>query len=90
VRVTAAGTKAFVVNYCIDGRERRITIGAYPDWSVAAAREQAKALKRDIDRGVDPLGKRIDDREAPTVHELWSGLRGAEQRPPPHQSRRSW
>jgi integrase len=72
VRVTAAGTKAFVVNYRIDGRERRITIGAYPDWSVAAAREQAKALKRDIDRGVDPLGKRIDDRAAPAGHDLWA------------------
>jgi integrase len=72
LRVTAAGAKAFVVNYRIDGRERRITIGAYPDWSVAAAREQAKALKRDVDRGIDPLGKRIDDREAPTVHDLWT------------------
>ncbi len=44
VRVTAAGAKAFILNYRAGGRERRYTIGAYPDWSVAAAREEAKDL----------------------------------------------
>ena len=38
VRVTAASAKAFVLNYRIGGRERRYTIGSYPDWSAAAAR----------------------------------------------------
>src|ERR1700731_2501740 len=42
IRVTAAGAKAFVLNYTIAGRERRLTIGGYPAWSVAAAREQAQ------------------------------------------------
>ena len=40
IRVTAAGTKSFVLNYTIAGRERRLTIGGYPAWSVAAARDQ--------------------------------------------------
>lgn len=71
VRITAAGAKAFVLNYRSAGRERRITIGSYPDWSVMAAREEAKELKRRIDRGEDPLGKRIEAREAPTVNDLW-------------------
>ena len=34
VRVYAAGAKSFFLNYRIDGRERRYTIGAYPLWSV--------------------------------------------------------
>ncbi len=42
VRATASGAKAFILNYRASGRERRYTIGAYPDWSVAAAREEAK------------------------------------------------
>lgn len=71
VRITAAGAKAFILNYYIHGRERRFTIGSYPDWSVAAARDEAKRLKRDIDQGHDPLGKRIENREAPTVNDLW-------------------
>jgi integrase len=70
VRVTAAGAKAFILNYRTSGRERRITIGAYPVWSVAAAREEAKQLKRQVDRGEDPMGQRHTNRAAPTVKDL--------------------
>ena len=45
VRTTAAGAKSFVLNYRSGGRERRLTIGSYPDWPLAKAREQARALK---------------------------------------------
>ena len=52
-RVTAAGGRAFVVNYRrkSDGLERRLTIGSFPDWSTPAAREEAKRLKRSVDGG---------------------------------------
>src|SRR4051812_15106554 len=67
LRVTAAGAKAFVLNYRINGRERRYTIGSYPDWSVVAAREEAKRLKREIDRGIDVMGNRHIERAVPTI-----------------------
>ncbi|HWW35779.1 MAG TPA: integrase arm-type DNA-binding domain-containing protein, partial [Xanthobacteraceae bacterium] len=72
LRVTANGARAFVLNYRhkADGRERRVTIGAFPDWSAAAAREEAKRLKREIDGGADPVGDQEADRAAPTVAEL--------------------
>lgn len=70
VRITAAGARSFVLNYRINGRERRHTIGQFPAWSVRAAREEAATLKRDIDRGRDPLAEREDNRAAPTVAEL--------------------
>jgi integrase len=71
-RVTAAGGRSFVVNYFrkADGRERRFTIGAFPDWSVAAAREDAKRLKREIDGGADPVGAHQENRAAPTIADL--------------------
>ncbi len=69
-RVTAGGAKAFILNYRVGGRERRYTIGGYPDWSVAAARDEAKRLKRLVDRGDDPMGARHDERSAPTVADL--------------------
>src|ERR1700730_14820796 len=49
-RVTKAGARSFVVNYRrkLDRRERRLTIGSFPDWSTAAAREEAKRLKREF------------------------------------------
>lgn len=55
LRVTAKGARSFVLNYRIKGRERRITIGSYPTWTVLAARKQAEELRRRIDRGDDPL-----------------------------------
>jgi integrase len=69
-RVTAAGARAFVVNYRAAGRERRYTIGSFPDWSTAAARREAAELKKRVDRGEDPMGDRHEDRAAPTVGEL--------------------
>lgn len=71
LRITPGGAKAFVLDYRADGRQRRITIGAYPDWRVAAARKAASDLKRDVDLGNDPMGDRRDQREAPTLIDLW-------------------
>ena len=72
IRVTAAGARAFVLNYRRrnDGLERRYTIGSAPDWSATAAREEAKRLKRLIDSGGDPVGDHKEMRGAPTVDDL--------------------
>jgi Arm DNA-binding domain len=70
VRTTAAGAKSFILNYRADGRERRITIGSFPDWTVAAAREHARSLKRRIDIGDDPMADRHAKRQAPTIAAL--------------------
>ena len=70
IRVTAAGAKAFVLNYRSAGRERRLTSGSYPDWSAAAARKEAMTLKRRIDVGEDPMAVRRDERAAVTMAEL--------------------
>jgi integrase len=70
VRITAGGARSFVLNYRINGRERRHTIGQFPAWTVRAAREQGAALKRDIDRGRDPLAEREEGRDAPIVSQL--------------------
>ena len=71
LRITPTGTKAFVLDYRAEGRQRRITIGAYPDWTVAAARETAKTMQREVDRGIDPIGERQALRDAPTMEDLW-------------------
>ncbi len=59
VRITARGSRAFVLNYRnLEGRERRYTIGSYPAWSVEAARKRAGEIKRQIARGDDPQGEK--------------------------------
>jgi integrase len=77
VRIYAAtehrpdGQRSFFLNYRIDGTERRFTIGKYPDaWSTNAARDEAKALRKRIDRGEDPAAQKRERREAPTIREL--------------------
>jgi integrase len=71
LRITAGGARAFILNYRTrSGRERRITIGSLPAWSLMAAREEAAALKRRIDQGEDPLADRQETRDAPTMGEL--------------------
>jgi integrase len=70
VRLNAGGSKSFFLNYRIDGRERRVVIGLFPRWSVAAARERAKELRREVDQRRDPASERRERREAPTVQDL--------------------
>jgi integrase len=64
------GFRSFFLNYRMVGRERRIKIGSYPDWTVSAARDAAKALRKRIDAGEDPAAEKTARREAPTVEDL--------------------
>jgi hypothetical protein len=68
--VYSSNARAFFLRYCIAGRRRYCTIGSWPDWSVSAAREQAKQLKREVDSGSDPLARRIEARHSPTMSGL--------------------
>jgi integrase len=86
-RVTAGGAKSFILNYRIGGRERRITIGSFPDWTVGQAREQAKVLKRQIDVGQDPLDAREAERDAITIKQL--AARYIAEHAKPHKRPRS-
>ena len=68
--VYQSGNRAFTLSYIFNGRQRRFTIGRWPEWSVVAARDRAKVLRREIDTGKDPLSSRIETREAPRVCDL--------------------
>jgi hypothetical protein len=60
-----------VLNYTTrGGRERRLTIGSFPDWPCALARAEAQRLRRLIDTGGDPMEDRRQQRSAPTVGDL--------------------
>lgn len=69
-RITAAGVVAFILNYRIHGRERRYTIGRYPELTATAAREKALQLRGRILNGHDPLEQREQDRTEPTMDDL--------------------
>ena len=67
VRVTAAGARAFILNYRLRGREYRFTIGAWPDWSALRAVREARNLRQRIDRGENPLDDRAPSPTTGTV-----------------------
>ena len=67
VRVTAGGSRAFVLNYRLRGREYRYTIGAWPDWSALKAVREARNLRQRVDRGENPLEDRAPSPAAKTI-----------------------
>jgi integrase len=70
VRITASGVISFVLNYHIHGRERRITIGRWPEWTANAARTEAIDLRQAIREGRDPLHDRELSRTERTFKSL--------------------
>jgi integrase len=64
ILVTAGGWRGFVLRYRVAGRQRQMTIGEFPAWSISAARARALELRRLVDQGIDPLQQEADDRAA--------------------------
>ncbi|HYX68758.1 MAG TPA: Arm DNA-binding domain-containing protein, partial [Terriglobales bacterium] len=69
-RVTEGGAVSFILNYYIHGRERRYTIGRWPEWSADAARAEAVELRAAIRKGADPLQQKALSRSEPQVSDL--------------------
>lgn len=58
LRVTANGTKSFVVEKLINGKVRRLTIGKYGALTVDSARKEAQKLMGKIAGGSDPISEK--------------------------------
>lgn len=65
LQVRDNGRKTFTLDYAFEARRRRYFIGDHPAWTVAAARDEARRLKREVDGGTDPLDKRDERWAAP-------------------------
>jgi integrase len=70
VRITAAGVRSFILDYRVASRQRRITIGRYPEMSLTAARVRASDLRVRVRDGHDPMEERQQGRVEPTVADL--------------------
>lgn len=70
VRITPAGSKAYVLDYRIHGRRRRGVLARVSDVSLREARQRAGVELARIRAGEsDPLTRRQEAREAPTVND---------------------
>jgi integrase len=76
IRITAQGVKSFVLNFRTKERvERRFTIGRYGEWSLTAARVEARELKTEVNKGGDPVAKKRLDTHAPNMGDLCARFR---------------
>lgn len=58
LRITPSGTKTWVMMYRVDGKQRRLTLGRYPDLSLSDARTEATKHLTTIAKGADPVDVR--------------------------------
>lgn len=75
MKVSAAGSKSFVVQYRLAGgraaRTRRVTIGKFGSpWTVETARKEAQRLLGEVAHGEDPAERASRTSKALTVSEL--------------------
>jgi integrase len=65
LRITERGKKSWVVMYRYRDRQRRMTLGSYPAFSLAEAREEARATLRAVERGEDPAAEKKEAKRKP-------------------------
>lgn len=70
LRVSPGGTKTFNFVYRLNGDQRRLKLGRYPELSLAEARKRAIEARGELARGNDPAASRDAIRASVTFGEL--------------------
>lgn len=63
LEVAPSGGKWWRLKYRHDGKEKRLSLGTYPDTSLKDARERRDLARRDLAAGIDPGVKRKAEKE---------------------------
>jgi hypothetical protein len=56
--LSASGTASWVLRYRLSGKQRELTLGRYPDVTIAAARKLATEKRVEVQQGVDVARKK--------------------------------
>ncbi|HYF32497.1 MAG TPA: integrase arm-type DNA-binding domain-containing protein [Chitinophagaceae bacterium] len=63
LEVMPTGSKIWRLKFWLHDKERRISLGSYPETSLADARKEKLAIKEDIRNGIDPVLKRAQEKQ---------------------------
>ena len=70
VRVTSAGSKAYIFESWFNGKSLRITIGDINSWALAQAQAEGRRLKVLVDQGIDPRDEVANKKAAASAKRL--------------------
>lgn len=98
IEVMPGGTKAWRLRYRLAGKQEKVTLGNYPGWSLADARQWREAAKSLAQRGLSPMALTRGDpipadatsttrEQAEHFVETWCGQATARQRATEAQQR---
>jgi integrase len=69
IRITEKGAKSWILVYYLRGRKCRLTLGSYPELTLAEARKLSRQHRGEVERGEDPAASKRSGRAAQTVGE---------------------
>ena len=61
--VMPTGARWWRFKFRVDGKEKQLSLGVYPDVSLKLARERCEEARRDRASGVDPSAKRRAEKD---------------------------
>ena len=64
LRVNFTGTKSWALYYHVTGVRKRHTLGRYPTLGPKEARDAARLVREDLERGIDPVVKKRQQKES--------------------------
>lgn len=71
LEILPTGTKVFRIKYRIDGKEKRLTVGQFPDVRLNEARRRLLDAKDLLAKGIDPMAKAAPLDTFADVAEAW-------------------
>lgn len=69
LQVCVSSSKLWRIKYRFDGKDKRISIGRYPDMSLKEAGEKLISIRKQAAEGINPSEKRKQDRERKKAEE---------------------
>ena len=70
ISITPKGGKWWRLKYRFDGKEKRLSVGIYPDTSLKAARAERDRMKADIAAGIDPAEVRKESKQIKEAEQI--------------------